>query len=59
MTLSRESPSESNWETLDRDREWVADLNVCSNRWLDASIEALVEAVIRIGAELTSIYGSS
>ncbi|MDX1747213.1 MAG: hypothetical protein R3324_14855, partial [Halobacteriales archaeon] len=41
---SLESPSETNWVTLEADRDWVTDLAVCSNRWLDASIDALIEA---------------
>jgi hypothetical protein len=39
-----EIPSESTWEALGLDREWVANLAVCSTRWLDASIDALIDA---------------
>ncbi|MDX1692100.1 MAG: phosphotransferase [Acidimicrobiia bacterium] len=39
-----ERPPGSTWESLERTRGWVGDLAVCSNRWLDASIDALVAA---------------
>jgi fructosamine-3-kinase len=41
---SLERPSESKWEALDADRDWVADLAICSNRWLNTSVDALIEA---------------
>lgn len=37
-------PSETNWEALGAGREWIANLAVCSNRWLDASIGLLIDA---------------
>jgi len=39
-----EVTSEINWEALGLDREWVTNLAVCTDPWLDASIGALIDA---------------